>query len=100
MVKGLALAGQRQRQATNWKHNLPGERKNQASIAVCGSQSDFRRDSAEKAGLACFPEHCFPEHCFPEHCFPEHCFIWKRWFEGRESGSGRSDDRGEAVSLQ
>ncbi|MFN9229643.1 MAG: hypothetical protein ACK6DU_00180 [Planctomycetota bacterium] len=52
MVKGLALAGQRQRQATNWKHNLPGERKNQASIAVCGSQSDFRRDSAEKAGLA------------------------------------------------
>ncbi len=90
MVKGLALAGQRQRQATNWKHNLPGERKNQASIAVCGSQSDFRRDSAEKAGLA----------CFPEHCFPEHCCILKRCFEGRESGSGRSDDRGEAVSLQ
>ena len=90
MVKGLALAGQRQRQATIWKLNLLGEPENQASIAVCGSKSDSPRNSAEKTGLD----------CFPEHCFPEHCFIWKRWFEGRESGSGRSDDRGEAVSLQ
>jgi len=89
-MKGLALAGQRQRQATIWKLNLLGEPENQASIAVCGSKSDSPRNSAEKTGLD----------CFPEHCFPEHCFIWKRWFEGRESGSGRSDDRGEAVSLQ
>ena len=89
-MKGLALAGQRQRQATIWKLNLLGERENQESIAVCGSKSDSPRNSAEKTGLD----------CFPEHCFPEHCFIWKRWFEGRESGSGRSDDRGEAVSLQ
>jgi hypothetical protein len=95
VMKGLALAGQRQRQATNCKLNRPGERENQVSIAVCRSKSDFRRDSAKKAGLACFPEHCFPEHCFPEH----RCIL-KRCFEGRESGSGRSDDRGEAVSLQ
>jgi hypothetical protein len=99
-MKGLALAGQGQRQATIWKLNLLGERENQASIAVCGSKSDSPRNSAEKTGLDCFPEHCFPEHCFPEHCFPEHCCILKRCFEGRESGSGRSDDRGEAVSLQ
>ncbi|MFN9878937.1 MAG: hypothetical protein ACK557_10710, partial [Planctomycetota bacterium] len=65
-MKGLALAGQRQRQATIWKLNLLGERENQASIAVCGSKSDSPRNSAEKTGLDCFPEHCFPEHCFPE----------------------------------
>ena len=89
-MKGLALAGQRQRQATIWKLNLLGEPENQASIAVCGSKSDSPRNSAEKTGLD----------CFPEHCFPEHCCILKRCFEGRESGSGRSDDRGEAGSLQ